>query len=142
MIKISNTMQRILLTAAVAVYGVLVPYLELNSTHVFNPMWPSHAKLHEVWQLGTNSMIAAMCVGLAWVRQQIRLASVIGILVPLAFLVSYFTADGYGGSMRHTDGTELTINGYNASLVVMLLCFLALAFVATTSSPSSENQGD
>lgn len=76
-------------------------------------------------------MIAAMCVWLAWARQQIRLASVIGILVPFAFLVSYFTADG----------TELMIDGYNASVVVIFLCLLVLASVATVSSHSSENQG-
>lgn len=142
MIKISNTMQRILLMAAVAVYGVLVPYLELNATHVFNPMWPSHARLHEVWQLGTNCMLAAFCVWLAWARDQIRLAATLGMLVPLAFLMSYFTADGYGGSMRHTDGTELMINGYNASLIVMLLCTAMLAYVATAPSRSEEDPAD
>ncbi len=45
---------KIFITLGVLVYAVIVPYLKIKASHVFNPLWPPHARLHEVWQLSTN----------------------------------------------------------------------------------------
>lgn len=42
---------RIMITLCILLYAAGVPYLEVNETHVFNMEWPSHARLHNVWQL-------------------------------------------------------------------------------------------
>jgi len=131
MIK-SETAKKIAITSCVAVYGLLVPVLELNETHVFNPLWPSHARLHEVWQLLTNSAIAGVVLWLAWGRRNIRTAARLGLIPPVAFLASYALADLYGGSMKHSDGTELTLLGINASALIMSLAVTVLLYIATT----------
>lgn len=122
--------RRILLTLAIAVYGLLVPYLEIGPTHVFNPEWPPHARLHEVWQLITNCVIAATCAWLAWTRSDLRVAARIGIIAPLSFLAAFATMGHYGGSMVHSDGTEFRLAGWNASFLIMAICALVLGYLA------------
>lgn len=134
-------LQRVLLTLSVSVLGLLVPYLEYSPTHIFNPDWPGHAKLHDVWQLMTNSTFSAAAVWLAWTRTDLRAGARLGLVAPVAFLVSYFTMDLYGGSMVNSDGTELKFGDVNASLVMMLAVSAILGFLAVRCSHSG-NQRD
>lgn len=127
-----HTAKKLAITACVAVYGLLVPVLELNDTHVFNPLWPSHARLHEVWQLLTNSAIAGVVLWLAWGRGDIQTAARFGLIPPVAFLAAYALAGFYGGSMKHNDGTELTLLGINASGLIMSLAVTVLLYIAMT----------
>ena len=62
-------LDKILLTISIALYAIAVPYLEINDTHVFNPDWVAHARLHEVWQLITNSSLGAID---QWCIQMVR----------------------------------------------------------------------
>ena len=39
-----------------------VPILDINATHVFNPDWTPHVRIHEVWQLLTNSSLGVLCI--------------------------------------------------------------------------------
>jgi uncharacterized membrane protein YidH (DUF202 family) len=126
----SLLVRRILLTLSVSVLGLLVPYLEYSPTHIFNPDWPGHARLHDVWQLLTNSSFSAAAAYLAWTRTDLRLAARLGLVAPVAFLVSYFTMDLYGGSMVNSDGTEIRVGSVNASLVMMLIVSGVLGFLA------------
>jgi hypothetical protein len=137
---VSDTLpvRRILLTLAVSVLGVLVPYLEYSPTHIFNPDWPGHAKLHDVWQLLTNSTFAAAAVFLAWTRKDLRLAARLGLVAPATFLISFFTMDFYGGSMVNSDGTELRFGSVNASLVMMLIVSTVLGYLAVASSDAQD----
>ena len=112
-----------LLTLGILAYGLLVPILEISSSHVFNPNWPAHALLHEVWQLTTNSMLALYCLWLVWVKQKVVLPSFIGMLVTGGFLLAYVLQDLYGGSMVHTDGSEKIMLGLNAGVMVFGLVF-------------------
>jgi hypothetical protein len=50
-------MNRIIITFCIVLYAIAVPFLEINDTHVFNPDWTPHVRIHEVWQLITNSGI-------------------------------------------------------------------------------------
>jgi uncharacterized membrane protein YidH (DUF202 family) len=122
--------RRVLLTLSVSVLGLLVPYLEYSPTHIFNPDWPGHAKLHDVWQLLTNSSFSVAAAYLAWTRTDLRLAARLGLVAPVAFLVSYFTMDLYGGSMINSDGTEHRFGSVNTSLVMMLIVSGVLGFEA------------
>lgn len=131
----SLLIRRILLTVSVSVLGLLVPYLEYSPTHIFNPDWPGHAKLHDVWQLITNSTFSAAAAWLAWTRTDLRLAARLGLVAPVAFLVSYFTMDLYGGSMVNSDGTELKFGSLNASLVMMLIVSSVLGFLSLLRFP-------
>ncbi len=112
-----------LLTLGILVYAVLVPVLEISSTHVFNPNWPAHALLHEVWQLITNSMLGLYCLWLIWMKEKVVLPSLIGMLVTGGFLVAYLLKGLYGGSMVHTDGSEISLLGMNAGMNAGVMVF-------------------
>ncbi|MDM8349506.1 hypothetical protein P8H27_11430 [Pseudomonas sp. sp1636] len=51
---------KLIITLGALLYGLGVPLLEINSTHVFNPSWEAHARLHEARQLATNSALALL----------------------------------------------------------------------------------
>jgi len=90
---------RILITLAVMIFMVVVPVLEINNSHVFNPEWPPHARFHEVWQLTTNCGIGVLCLWLAWTKSNIRLASVLVVIVMGGVLFSHGIESFYGGSI-------------------------------------------
>ena len=109
---------KLLLTLSILLYAVVVPYLEINDTHVFNLAWVAHAKLHEVWQLITNSSLGAIALWLTWFSQNGRAqASAIALLVTGGFLAAFAMQDLYGGSMIHPDGSEKTALGINVGVL-------------------------
>lgn len=117
---------KLFVTVGIVFYAVVVPVLEINQTHVFNEAWVAHARLHEVWQLFTNSAIGAFSFWLVWFRGTLRLPSLMTLFVTGGFLMSYWLRDYYGGSMVHTDGSEKMIFGINLGLFAYSLAiFLA-----------------
>lgn len=132
--------KKIVLTVSVATFGVLVPLLEISDTHLFNDGWPAHARLHEAWQLLTNSALAGICVWLAWHQNRVREAALLANVVVMGFLAAFVLGPAYGGSMLHTDGTEITVAGMNAAVLVMLVAGVALAVLWWTArSPASKS---
>ncbi|WP_273427238.1 hypothetical protein [Marinobacter sp.] len=111
-------LDKILLTIGIVLYAVVVPYLEINDTHVFNPAWVAHARIHEVWQLFTNSSLGLVALWLTWFDSSGKgKASVIALLVTGGFLAAYLIQDLYGGSMVHPDGTEKALLGINVGVI-------------------------
>lgn len=121
---------KLTLLVCVAVFGALVPALEINETHVFNPAWPAHARLHEVWQLSSNCLLAALCAWLAWKRDEVRTAALVALCITAGFLVAYAARAGYGGSMLGTDGAEKVVGGINVSAVAVFVMTAASACLA------------
>lgn len=68
---------RLLITLCVLVYAVLIPFLEWNDSHVFNPDWPPHARFHEVWQLFTHITLGLFALYLPWWKHSIKYAAII-----------------------------------------------------------------
>jgi hypothetical protein len=126
-------MRRIILTLALIPFGVLTPVLELGMTHVLNPDWPGHARLHEVWQLLTNSSLAMLCLWLIWCSRQVRLPALIAFIISLGFLVAYALSPLYGGTMRHSDGSEIAIGGVNIAVAMMLVTTIAIGAVLAST---------
>jgi hypothetical protein len=110
-------------------YILVVPYLEISATHLFNPAWTQHALLHEVWQLGTNASLALFSLWLGISRAKWHIAATINLLITLSFSMAYIFRANYGGSTRYADGSELLINGINPAPVIMLLLTVALISV-------------
>lgn len=117
-------MSKLLVTVGIVFYAVVVPILEINDTHVFNQVWAPHARLHETWQLFTNTALGAFSVWLVWGRNDLRLASLLTLFVTGGFLLAYWLRDGYGGSMVLSDGSEKMIMGINLGLVAYTLAIL------------------
>lgn len=120
---------KLILTVCLLIPGLLVPILELNASHLTNPTWPPHARLHEAWQLISNSSICIFALWLAWARQKTLLACTLGLIVVGGFLFAWLARDLYGGSMIGTTSSELQIFGIDSAVALMLLVFSVLIFV-------------
>ncbi len=131
----SQLTKKMLLTFCALVFGAVVPYLEINATHVFNPAWPSHARLHEVWQLATNSMIALYCLWKIWGESKLREAAGFTLLVTGGFFIAWILQGVYGGSMLHADGTEKLLLGMNMGVFGFgLVSVIAVLILVTKKS--------
>lgn len=132
---------KILITIGIFFYAVVVPFFEINNTHVFNPTWEPHARLHEVWQLFTNTAIGVLSLWLTWAKNDIRLAALTTTLVTGGFLAAYWLRDYYGGSMVMSDGTEKNILGINLGLFAYLLAiFMAVIAIIIQERSFSNGQ--
>lgn len=131
---------KLIITIAALLYGLGVPLLEINQTHVFNPQWEPHMRLHEVWQLATNSGLALLALWLTCRHQQIRLASALGMLVTGGFLFAYFTRNLYGGSMVLSDGSEKLVLGINLGLFAFGMVFVLSALVFLRAKPAADHR--
>lgn len=118
--------QRLLITFCVLLYAVGVPVLEINDSHVFNPNWTPHAKIHEVWQLTTNSALGVLSLWLIWKKSSVMLGAIISLAVTGGFLFAFAIRDLYDGSMKYLDGSEKTIFDVNIGVAGFGLAILLL----------------
>lgn len=107
---------RLLASLGIVLYAFVVPLLEVNDSHVFNPAWVPHARLHEVWQLLTNSALGLFAAWRLWRRHDLGTATVVNGIVMLAFLAAYALRDTYGGSMVVEGRGELRLLGLNIAV--------------------------
>ena len=114
------------ITFSVILYAIVVPFLDINETHVWNPDWTPHVRIHEVWQLITNSSIGILCLWLVWYKKEVQLSTILSILVTGGFLLAFFLKDGYGGSMKYLDGSEKTVLGINIGVLGFGIAFFFL----------------
>jgi len=129
---------KILLTFGVLIYGLGVPYLEINATHVFNPDWTPHVRIHEVWQLLTNSALGLYSLWLIWQKNNLHTPALLGILITGGFLLAYALQDGYGGSMKYLGGSEKLVFGLNIGVVGFGLVSLIFIFVLFKKATHSD----
>ncbi len=120
---------KLLLTFGILIYALGVPILEINSTHVFNPYWTSHARIHEVWQLITNSGIGIFCLWIVWYKQKIIVPCILGLFITGGFLLAFILQDFYGGSMKYLDGSEKTLLGLNVGILGFGIVFLMFLII-------------
>ena len=100
-------------------FAIIVPALELNDTHLTNPHWPEHARLHEAWQLLSNALIVLLAAWLVATRKAPMFGLTLASIVSFSFLFAWLTGDAYGGSMLHSDGTQMAVGGVNAAVLVV-----------------------
>jgi len=71
--------------------------LDIGDTHLFNPNWDEHSKVHEVWRLATNTMIAFLGLYLIWKKNMLSIASLLSLCMILGFMISIITMPFYNG---------------------------------------------
>tara|TARA_R110001606_G_scaffold399075_1_gene580334 strand:- start:1294 stop:1695 length:402 start_codon:yes stop_codon:yes gene_type:complete len=130
-------MKKSIITFSIILYAVAVPFLEINNTHVFNPDWTPHVRIHEVWQLITNSAIGILCLWLVWVKNETKISTVLSLIIIGGFLLAYILQDFYGGSMKYLDGSEKTLLGINIGVLGFGIAFilLLLTLIAAKQKP-------
>lgn len=128
---------KLLVTFGLLVFGLLLPVLEVGDTHVFNPDWPPHARLHEVWQLITNTSLAVVGLWLAWARGKIILPGVIGLCVMGGVLGAHLIEARYGGALVYSGGPSLAILGAPLAALIPLAAVLSFALAMILSHRST-----
>ncbi|NER16817.1 hypothetical protein GWK10_06325 [Spongiivirga citrea] len=126
------------MTFSIILYAVVVPFLEINVTHVFNPNWTPHVRIHEVWQLITNSSIGLLCLWLVWVKKEVIVSAVLSLIITGSFLVAFILQDFYGGSMKYLDGTEKTLFGLNIGIIGFGVAAILLVITLYTELKQSK----
>ena len=71
--------------------------IDVGITHLLNPDWDAHARVHEVWRLSTNSFIAFIGLYLIWIMQKELLAALLSLCLLLGFWVSVLLMPFYDG---------------------------------------------
>lgn len=113
--------RKLAITLGVVVFGLLLPVLEIGPTHVFNADWPAHARLHEVWQLITNSSLAVLCLMMVWIRRMVILPSIIGLCVMGGVVIAHVIEARYGGALIYPGGPTLALLGIPGALLIPLI---------------------
>lgn len=134
-------LSKLAVTAASMIFLLLLPAAEINDTHVFNPAWPEHARLHEVWQLCVHAIFSVICLWLVWVKREARLASVLALTMAGSFVFAYVIRESYGGSMRHADGEPVTALANAAVIVAFCASVLLIAGLIQTRSALRSSEG-
>jgi hypothetical protein len=95
---------RVLMTLAAAEAGVIPLLIDLGPSHILNPAWPAHARLHGVWLLISGGLLSLVALYLIWFQRDNRRSAVTmaGLLLGV-LLVGFFTAVAtvsmYGGGI-------------------------------------------
>jgi hypothetical protein len=121
-------MKKSIITFSIILYAIVVPYLEINATHVFNPDWTPHVRIHEVWQLITNSSIGILCLWLVWFKKDTKISSILSLFITGGFLLAFTLQEYYGGSMKYLDGSEKTFLGINIGVLGFGIAFMLVLF--------------
>lgn len=119
-------MNKVVVIGYAVVFLVLIPVLEISDTHLLNGDWPGHARLHEAWQLLANGMLAGAALFLVWRKARAFAALLLCLPLSLPFLIAWALQGSYGGSMLHTDGTQIAIYGINVAVPIVALLLFAL----------------
>jgi hypothetical protein len=104
-----KTLGLILMSVAIAQYGVIPLVADLNATHAINPKWTPHARFHVVTQVLTGAAVAAVAMYLLWSPSVERsvgvcLAAVLRFCVLGAFFFSAAFRSLYGGALSDREG--------------------------------------
>lgn len=123
------------ISLCVFVFAVILPFLEISDTHLINPDWPSHARLHEAWQLLTNAALSIFGLVLVWKGSAPKVGIGIAMIISASFLMSLLLGRFYDGSMLHSDGTQMAVAGVNVAVIVVsiLTVLLVLSYRAVSN---------
>ena len=103
--------------------------LDIGDTHLFNPNWDEHSRVHEVWRLATNVMIAFLGLYLIWKKNMHSIASLLSLCMILGFMISVITMPFYNGLAVGIGVDEL--RPFNIPLNI--LSFIVVLVVQTIS---------
>ena len=96
---------RIMLTLGAVATTVLPLYADLNDSHLMNPDFAPHARLHIAWLLATGTAINVYALILAWKKDRVIEAGWTSLCLTSGLFVAWATASLYGGSIRLPSGS-------------------------------------
>ena len=103
--------------------------VDTGHTHLLNPDWDAHSRVHEVWRLSTNIFIAAIGLYLLWISNYLLLPALLSSCIVLGFFSAIFTMSLYGGVTIGEGIDEPNPFGIPANIFV----FLIIAIIQSVS---------
>jgi hypothetical protein len=124
---------KILLTIAAVVTFAVPAIADFNSTHLVNPLWPPHARLHGAALLLVNIASGAISLFLLWgsyAERGSRLAVRFAALLPAMAWGALFGALAFPGTSSYPDGMTVRppVNG-NLIIAGLMVGFCVLGVV-------------
>ena len=123
------TIPKLLTSLCLILVGIGPLLLDIGDTHLFNPDWDEHSRVHEVWRLTTNVMIAFLGLYLIWKKNMHSIASLLSLCMILGFMISVITMPFYNGLAVGIGIDEL--RPFNIPLNI--LSFIVVLIVQTIS---------
>ena len=71
--------------------------VDVSASHLLNPDWDSHARVHEAWRLSTNFLVFCVGVYLLWKKNSEMLAGVLSLCIHCGFVIGALLMPLYGG---------------------------------------------
>jgi len=131
---------RIFVVLSAVVFVAVNPYLEIGETHLFNPDWSGHVRLHNAWQLIANAAFSLLAVWLVFRGNSQRLAAIIALIVPGSFLLAFLIRGTFGGTLAYADGSMFQILGYSPVVAIVTVLTVGLAYCAVTAGAASDSE--
>ena len=91
------TIPKLLTSLCLILAGIGPLLLDIGETHLFNPNWDEHSRVHEVWRLATNFMITFLGLYLIWKKNMLSIASLLSLCMIIGFMISVITMPFYNG---------------------------------------------
>ena len=104
-------MIRILTSFCLVAAGFGPLLLDIGDTHLFNPDWDEHSRVHEVWRLSTNVLIGILGLYLIWYKNKNLLPAMLSSCLIIGFFISVITMPLYDGLSVGNGITELSPYG-------------------------------
>ena len=110
------------LTTICLLLGTILPLIvDTGHTHLLNPDWDAHSRVHEVWRLSTNIFIAGIGLYLLWISNYSLLPALLSVCIVLGFFSAIFTMALYGGVPIGEGIDEPNPFGIPANIFVFLI---------------------
>ncbi|MEO0384172.1 MAG: DUF6640 family protein [Pseudomonadota bacterium] len=124
-------------SARTVFYGLVPAIADLNETHLFNPLWSEHERFHGAWFLAFAAGIALIALFLIWVRDDVLLPIMFGLIFVAAFWVATVFGSSYGGALVDENGYVQRVLGIESNMflfsVVGSLLLIALVLASRVS---------
>ena len=112
---------KILISVVTLIYGIVPIIADVNETHLLNPEWSAHARVHGAWFLFFGGAMAVMSLFFIWVKDWIYIPCFVGLMFATGFWVAFLTAPLYGGSLTDPNAMETKVLGLEGNVFTFSL---------------------
>ena len=133
-------MSKYITTFCLIVGGIVPIIVDIGSSHLFNPDWDAHARVHEVWRLSTNFLIFCLGIYLLWVKKNELLSAFLSLCIHLGFVFSAATMSLYGGAATGEGVFEPSLVGIPLNVFIFSAMFLIQSTVLIFSLKQLETE--
>ena len=139
-----KSLLKIGVSAITIFYGLVPAIADLNVSHLFNPFWSEHARLHGAWFLAFAAGIALIALFLIWVRDDVLLPITFGLMFVLGFWVATIFAPLYGAALVDENGYVQTVFGIESNMFLFSVVggLLLIALRVSARVYGGEQQSD